>query len=76
MREDQDSMEVGMTDMIDTEKLRTEPYIIDGASWYYEDTKGIEVIHRRGPNDYIHITVPWFKLLRSVRRYQDAVVRD
>ena len=62
---------------INYDDLRLESYKIDDKSWYYEDKKGIEIIYHEEDGKYIHITIPWYKLKRSLSRaYGFEVVTD
>ena len=53
--------------------LRLEPMKIDDDNWYYEEKKGICVVHqvKDGKREYLktdQFYIPWKRLLESVKR--------
>ncbi len=52
--------------------LRDKPIHIDEKNWYYEERKGLCLIHEVYQNgiqlDTAQIYIPWKKLLESVKR--------
>ncbi len=46
-------------------KLSRAPIEIDNDTWYYEEPKGVEIIHKQG-HKYTHILIPWRKLRKSI----------
>jgi hypothetical protein len=53
--------------------LSNKPQTIDESSWYYEEKKGIEIVHEIKNKDgsYLRtdfILIPWRKLKESLRR--------
>lgn len=54
-------------------KLKDQPIIIDDENWYYEEIKGLCMVHQVKDTEGTLITtdtfyVPWKKVLESVRR--------
>lgn len=47
-------------------KLSLEPQTVSKDVWYYEERKGICVVHRSGA----HMYVPWEMVARSVDRWR------
>lgn len=53
--------------------LRDKPIEIDDDNWYYEEKKGICIVHQVRDRTKIHkqtdqFYIPWPKLLNSVKR--------
>ncbi len=54
----------------------------DGSAWWYEDERGIEIIHemRTDSGTYVrteHLRIPWGQLLRAAQRSsgKEVIVR-
>ena len=58
------------------ERLSLDPHEITPDVWYYEDPKGIELVHRITVKGiYIRtdsIVIPWRKIEASFKRYDKA----
>ncbi len=55
---------------------RLEPVDIDEHSWYYEEARGINVVHEIKENNGAYyrtdqFLIPWKRLLESVKRKYD-----
>ena len=54
--------------------LSLKPFHLTKEWWYYEDSKGIEILHEiKAKGKYVrtdNITIPWRKILASVKRKQ------
>ena len=53
--------------------LSNEPQKVSPCLWYYEEPKGLSIIHEihRGNGAYLRtdqITIPWRKIMASVKR--------
>ena len=53
--------------------LRDKPMTIDNDNWYYEENKGVCIVHRveDSSGNYLRTDqfyIPWKKLLESIRR--------
>lgn len=55
-----------MSKKVNDKGLRLDPIFINKSTWYYEEGKGICVVHESVDIDQFYI--PWKKLLESVRR--------
>jgi len=51
-------------------KLSRNPQKLGPHDWYYEEPKGIEIIHEEADHHFIHIRIPWWRLKRSLARYE------
>lgn len=53
-------------------ELSRKPQMINEDCWYYEESFGIEIIHKLPERQYdnLHIKIPWRKISASVKRYE------
>jgi hypothetical protein len=55
-------------------KHSLEPQGVDDDTWYYEDKRGIDVVHRvkfpNGTTEIIRLVIPWRKLEATMKRHR------
>ena len=59
-------------------RIRRSPVGIDVDTWFYDDSRGILVVHECRERDaYLHtdqFVIPWARLLAAVERYKSGHV--
>jgi hypothetical protein len=63
-----------MSQALDKNGLRFAPMNIDEDNWYYEERRGIVIVHQHRDSEGnivsgSQITIPWRKLRASLNRY-------